>query len=47
MTYVVETNNLLNNDYDLKKYVKLLPIEGKLEDGLLKIDAKQSKKSKS
>lgn len=47
MTYVAETNNLLNNDYDLKKYVKLLPIEGKLEDGLLKIDAKQSKKSKS
>lgn len=46
MTYVVETNNLLNNDYDLKKYVKLLPIEGKLEDGLLKIDAKQSKKIK-
>ncbi|MFR6670415.1 DUF916 domain-containing protein, partial [Enterococcus sp.] len=33
-------------DYDLKKYVKLLPIEGKLEDGLLKIDAKQSKKIK-
>ena len=46
MTYVAETNNLLNNDYDLKKYVKLLPIEGKLEDGLLKIDAKQSKKIK-
>ena len=36
MTYVAETNNLLNKDYDLKKYVKLLPIEGKLEDGLLK-----------
>ena len=31
MTYVAETNNLLNKDYDLKKYVKLLPIEGKLE----------------
>ena len=46
MTYVAETNNLLNKDYDLKKYVKLLPIEGKLEDGLLKIDAKQSKKIK-
>ncbi|MBR8697648.1 hypothetical protein I8F93_07065 [Enterococcus gallinarum] len=37
---------MLNKDYDLKKYVKLLPIEGKLEDGLLKIDAKQSKKIK-
>lgn len=46
MTYVAETNNLLNKDYDLKKYVKLIPIEGKLEDGLLKIDAKQSKKIK-
>lgn len=43
MTYVAETENLLNQDYDLKNYVKIQPQDGNFVDGFLQLDAKQSR----
>lgn len=43
MSYVAETENLPNQDYDLKNYVKIQPQDGNFVDGFLQLDAKQSR----
>lgn len=43
ITYEKATDNLLNPDYDLTSYVKVIPLDEKLEGGILKLEANQSK----
>lgn len=42
ITYVENTENLINKDYDFSKYVKITNDSGELKDGIVQVKANQS-----